>query len=178
MGPISFSIQREPGTFACAGTAGEGSGMGQFTYSPNARFDDALASRGMGRPTLHESFQLAIAGATLAFIDRVRGTAQHAGISDVVLVMEHGVDPRYVDELAVLGYKTPTLDDLIRLRDHGVSPRYVGDLAEVGYKNFSVDELVTLRDHGVSAAFVGRLKAHGYTNLPVSDLIRLHEAGI
>lgn len=178
MGPVSFAIQREPGTFNCVGSAGERSGAGQFTYAPNARFDDALASRGMGRPSFHESLELAITGATLPFIDRVRGSAQHVTIADVVRVMDHGVNPRYIDELAALGYKPGSLDDLVRLRDHGVSPRYVADMSAVGYKNFSVDEVISLRDHGVTADFVSRLKAHGYNNLSVRDLIRLRDAGI
>ncbi|HZX69100.1 MAG TPA: hypothetical protein VFE70_09465 [Candidatus Elarobacter sp.] len=207
MGPVSFTIQREPGTFNCVGSAGEGSGAGQFTYAPNARFDDALASRGMGRPSFHESLELAITGATLPFIDRVRGSAQHVTIADVVRVMDHGVNPRYIDELAALGYKPGSLDDLVRLRDHGVSPDFIRAVQQAGYKNLSAedlvrladhgvrekfiadmraagftkvtaDELVTLRDHGVTADFVSRLKAHGYNNLSVRDLIRLRDAGI
>lgn len=147
--PVSFSIRREPGTFACVGTAGQGSGAGQFTYAPDPRFDDALASRGMGRPTVHQSIELAFAGTTLAFIDRVRATTQHVGVADIVRAIQHGVDSSYVEALAALGYPNPSLDDLVRLRDHGVT-----------------------------APFVARLKAHGYANLSAADLIRLRDAGI
>ncbi len=207
IGPVTFAIQREPGTFACTGSAGEGSGAGQFTYAANARFDDALASRGLGRPTYHQSLELAIAGATLAFVDQLRSSAQHPTVGDLVRVMQHGVNPRYVADLASLGYHVASLDELVRLRDHGVSaefiravqtagfrnlspddlvrladhgvtPRYIGDLAGAGYKNLSADDLVRLRDHGVSVAFVDRLKAHGYTNLSVHDLIRLRDSGL
>lgn len=150
MGPVSFAIQREPGTFNCVGSAGEGSGAGQFTYVPNARFDDALASRGMGRPSFHDSLELAIAGASLSFIDRIRGT----------------------------GFTKVSAGELVTLRDHGVSPHYLADMSAVGYKSFSVDDVIALRDHGVTADFVSRLKAHGYNNLSVHDLIRLRDAGL
>jgi hypothetical protein len=178
IGPVTFQIQREPGVFSCTGSAGEGSGAGQFTYAPNARFDDALNARGLGRPTFQQSLSLAIAGTTLAFVDQIHTTAQHATVADVVRVVQHGVTPRYVAELAAFGYKTNSLDQLVRLSDHGVRERFISELAEAGYKNLSTEDLIALRDHGVSAAFVARLKSHGYTNVPVRDLIRMRDAGI
>jgi hypothetical protein len=207
IGPVTFRLQREPGSFDCTGSAGEGSGAGQFRYEPSAKFDDALASRGLGRPSFQQSLELAIAGATLSFVDQLRASAQHATVGDIVRVVQHGVNPRYIADLAALGYRTTSLDELVRLRDHGVTaefiramqaagyrdlssgdlvrladhgvtPRYIGDLAAAGYKNLGAEDLVALRDHGVSVAFVDRLKSHGYTNLSVRDLIKLRDSGI
>ena len=205
--PVTFAIAREPGTFSCTGSAGENSGAGQFTYVPSSRFDDALASRGLGRPDARQSLQLAIAGVTLAFVDQLRGSSRNAKLDDLVRVVQHGVSPRYINELAALGYKVNSMDELVRLidhgvsaeyiralqgagfrnlsteelvrsRDHGVTPRFITELAAAGYKNLPLEELIALRDHGVSVAFVDRLKAHGYTNLSVRDLIRLRDSGI
>jgi hypothetical protein len=178
IGAVTFQMQREPGSFSCTGSAGEGSGAGQFTYVPSMRFDDALSSRGFGRPTERQSLELAIAGMTLAFADQIRGSSQHATVADLLRVIQHGVNPRYVADLASLGYKVTSLDQLVKLRDHGVTPRYVGDLGAAGYKNLTADDVIALRDHGVSVAFVERLKAHGYNNLSVRDLIRLRDSGI
>jgi hypothetical protein len=146
---VTFQIQREPGTFSCTGSLGEGSGAGQFTYAPNDAFESALAERGFVRPTYGQSLELAIAATTLAFVDQIRSSAPRA-----------------------------TVADLLRLVQHGVTPRYVAELAALGYRITAVDQLIALRDHGVSVAFVGRLRAHGYTNLSIRDLIRLHDAGI
>jgi hypothetical protein len=176
--PVTFSIQREPGSFACAGSAGEGSGGGQFTYAQNTRFDDALASRGMGRPTLHESLELAIAGTTLAFIDRIRATTLHAGVADIVRVVQHGVSPRYVDELAALGYKTPSLEDLVRLRDHGVTPDFIRSVQQAGYRNLSPDDLVRLADHGVRERFIAEMRAAGYAKVTADELITFRDHGV
>jgi hypothetical protein len=205
--PVNFQIQREPGTFSCTGSAGEGSGAGRFTYAPSARFDDALSGRGLGRPTYRQSLELAMVGATLAFVDQLRAAGAHATLAELLRVMQHGVTPKYVADLASLGYRVGSLDQLVRLRDHGVSiefiravqaagyaqvtaeqlvtlrdhgvtPRYIGELARAGYKNLSADDLIALRDHGVSVAFVDRLRAHGYANLSIRDLIRLRDAGI
>ena len=205
--PVAFAITREPGTFSCTGSAGENSGAGQFTYTASSRFDDALASRGLGRPDARQSLQLAIAGVTLAFVDQLRSSSRNAKLDDLVRVVQHGVSPRYINELAALGYKVDSIDELVRMIDHGVSANYVralqaagyrnlstDDLVRLsdhgvtlpyvaamraaGYKNLAIDELIALRDHGVSVAFVDRLKAHGYTNLSVRDLIRLRDSGI
>lgn len=178
IGTVTFQIQREPGTFSCTGSAGEGSGAGQFTYAPNARFDDALNARGFGRPSTLQSLELAIAGMTLAFADQMRGSAQHVTVADLVRVIQHGVNPRYVADLASLGYKVTSLDQLVKLRDHGVTIEFIRAIQAAGYRNLSPDELVALRDHGVGSAFVERLKAHGYNNLSVRDLIRLRDSGI
>ena len=147
--PVAFQIAREAGTFACTGSAGDGSGAGLFVYAPNAGFDGALAARGFGRPTYVQSLELALAGTTLAFVDQLRGSTQHG-----------------------------TVADLVRVVEHGVTTRYAGELAGAGYKNLPLDDLIALHDHGVSVAFVDRLKAHGYTNLSIRDLIRLHDSGI
>ena len=207
IGPVTFRIQREPGSFDCTGSAGEGSGAGQFRYEPSAKFDDALASRGMGRPSYQQSLELAIASTTLAFVDQLRASSQHATVADVVRVVQHGVNPRYVADLAALGYRTASLDDLVRLRDHGVSTdliravqaagyrdltagdlvrladhgvreQYISDMRAAGYTKVTINDLIALRDHGVTVAFVDRLKAHGYSNLSVRDLIRLRDTGI
>ncbi|HEV2739739.1 MAG TPA: hypothetical protein VGU66_14265 [Candidatus Elarobacter sp.] len=178
VGPVMFRIQREPGSFDCTGSAGEGSGAGQFRYESSARFDDALAWRGLSRPTFQQSLELAIAGTTLAFVDQLRGSSQHPTTADIVRAVQHGVNPNYIAEMRAAGVTKVTAGQLVTLRDHGVTPRYIGDLAAAGYKNLGTDDLVALRDHGVSVAFVDRLKSHGYANLSVRDLIRLRDSGI
>ena len=207
IGPVTFRMQREPGSFDCTGSAGEGSGAGQFRYEPSARFDDALASRGMGRPNLQQSLELAIAGTTLAFVDQLRVSSQHATVADLVRVVQHGVNPRYVADLAALGYRTASLDDLVRMRDHGVSAdliravqaagyrdlsandlvrlsdhgvreQFISDMRAAGYTKVSADQLVTLRDHGVTPRYIGDLAAAGYKNLATGDLIALRDHGV
>ena len=207
IGPVTFRIQREPGTFDCTGSAGEGSGAGQFRYEPSARFDDALASRGLARPSFQQSLELAIAGTTLGFVDQLRASSQHVTTADVVRVVQHGVNAKYIADLAALGYRTSSLDDLVRLRDHGVTPefiraiqaagyrelsasdlvrlvdhgvgeRYVAEMRAAGYTKVTADQLVTLRDHGVTPRYVGDLAAAGYKNLAADDLIALRDHGV
>jgi hypothetical protein len=205
--PITFQIQREPGVFTCTGSAGDGSAAGQYTYAPNARFDDGLAARGFGRPTYHQSLELAISGTTMAFADQIRAASQHATVADLVRVIQHGVTPRYIADLASLGYKLNSLDQLVKMRDHGVtidfiravqaagyrnlSPddlarladhgvreKYIADMRAAGYTQVTADQLVTLRDHGVTPKYIGDLAAAGYKNLSAEDLVTLRDHGV
>ena len=178
IGPVTFRIQREPGSFDCTGSAGEGSGAGQFRYEPSTRFDDALASRGMGRPTYPQSLELAIAATTLAFVDQLRGSSQHATVADLVRVVQHGVTPRYVADLASLGYRGASLDDLVRLRDHGVSADLVRAVQAAGYRDLSPNDLVRLADHGVREKFIGDMRAAGYTKVTADQLVTLSDHGV
>jgi hypothetical protein len=178
IGPVTFAIQREPGTFNCTGSAGEGSGAGQFTYAENARFDDALASRGLGRPTLHQSLELAISGTTLAFVDQIRSMAQRPTLGDIVRVVEHGVTPKYIADLASLGYRVNSLDQLVRLRDHGVTTEFIRAVQTAGYRNLSPDDLVRLADHGVREKYIADMRAAGYTQVTADQLVTLRDHGV
>ncbi|HTD38314.1 MAG TPA: hypothetical protein VK669_12420 [Candidatus Limnocylindrales bacterium] len=178
IGPVSFTIQREPGTFNCTGSAGEGSAAGQFTYAQNPRFDDALASRGLGRPTLHQSLELAISGTTLAFVDQIRALGGRSTIADVVRVVEHGATPKYIADLASLGYRVTSLDQVVRLRDHGVTTEFVRAVQAAGYRNLSPDDLVRLADHGVRERYIADMRAAGYTQVSADQLVTLRDHGV
>jgi hypothetical protein len=176
--PVSFTIAREPGTFSCTGSAGESSGAGQFTYAPNSRFDDALAARGLGRPDARQSLQFAIAGVTLSFVDQIRGSSRSAKLDDLLRVVQHGVTPRYVSDLAALGYKVSSLDELVRLRDHGVSADYIRAVQGAGFRNLSTADLVRLRDHGVSESFITEMRAAGYANATPEQYVSTRDHGV
>ena len=178
VGPVTFRIQREPGSFDCTGSAGEGSGAGQFRYAPSARFDDALASRGLGRPTFEQSLELAIGSATLPFVDQLRASSQHVTTADVVRVVQHGVNPKYIADLAALGYRAPSLDDLLRLRDHGVTPDFIRAIQSAGYRDLSANDLVRLADHGVREKYIAEMRAAGFTKVTADQLITLRDHGV
>ena len=178
IGPVTFRIQREPGSFDCTGSAGEGSGAGQFRYEASAKFDEALASRGLGRPTFQQSLELAIAGATLAFVDQLRGASQHATTADVVRVVQHGVNPKYIADLAAFGYRAPSLDDLVRLRDHGVTPDFIRAIQNAGYRDLSANDLVRLADHGVGEKYIAEMRAAGVTKVTADQLVTLRDHGV
>ena len=174
---VQFKIVRDAGAFDCEGYFKSGNGSGMFTYVPNAAYADALATRGIDRPSDDQQFRLMLGDVRLAEVDKLRSLGV-SGLSSEALVRlaEHDAGGAYVDGLVAAGVKPASVDELVRLRDHDVLPDYVTGLARYGYHP-NVDDLVRLRDHDVSLDFVARLKAHGY-NPSIDDLIRLRDAGI
>jgi hypothetical protein len=174
---VRFDLVREAGTLHCVGYAAHGGGGGTFTFAPSASFSDALASRGISRPDGGQQLRMAMANVTIAFIDMLRRNSSAITTTDeIIRVLNHGVDERYVTGLAALGYKNLGADDLVRMRDHGVNLDYVQGMIGLGYRA-TPEELIRLRDHGVTLDFVKRVKDHGY-NATVEQLIHMRDAGI
>lgn len=202
---VHFDLVRDAGTMHCVGWASHGGGGGTFTFAPSSSFSDALASRGIARPDDEQQLRMAMANVTIAFIDMLRRNSNAiSSTDDIIRVLNHGVDERYVTGLAALGYKNlgaddlvrlrdhgvnldfiqgmlalvyhPTPEELIRLRDHGVNLDFAQGMHALGYRP-TPEELVRLRDHGVTLDFVKRVKDHGY-NADVDQLIHMRDAGI
>jgi hypothetical protein len=174
---VHFDVVREAGTLHCVGYAKGGAGGGTFTFAPSSSFSGALASRGISEPDSVQQLRMAMANVTIAFIDMLRRNSSAITSADeIIRVLNHGVDERYITGLAGLGYRNLGAEDLVRLRDHGVSLDYVQGMLALGYRP-TPEELIRLRDHGVSLDFVKKVKDHGY-NATVEQLIRMRDSGI
>jgi hypothetical protein len=173
---VRFDVVRDAGTLHCVGYVAHGAGGGTFTFQPSTSFANALASRVISRPDDVQQLHMAMRDVTLSFIDMLRRNSAITTSEDIIRVLNHGVDERYVTGLSALGYRDLGAEDLVRMRDHGVSVDYVQGMIGLGYRP-TVDDLVRLRDHGVTLDFVKRVKDHGY-NATVEQLIRMRDAGI
>jgi hypothetical protein len=176
--PYAFKLTRDAGTFDCVGTAGGGLGAGQYTFLQSAAFGDALASRGIGRPTLEQSVSLAMSGTTIAFIDDLSKAGMKPSLDTIMRLTQHGVGPRYVAELTAAGYHITDADTLLHLRDHGVTGPYIQSLKAAGFANMTANDLVKLSDHGVSRSYLTALGAAGYSKLSADDALRLADHGV
>lgn len=201
---VRFTVARDAGSFNCTGWVAHGSGRGEFTYAPNPQFAAELEHRGMDVPTPMQQFEMTMDDVSLGYIDELRRAGYAPATKQVVELIQHGVNERYVGALSTLGYRPGSIDELIRMRDHGVSVDFLQALraagvqpsAEqaiamrdhgvsadylLGVRKFgyrpSIDELIQMRDHGVSLEFIARVRNAGY-HPSVSDLIRLRDAGI
>jgi hypothetical protein len=176
-GNVRFDVVRDAGTLHCSGTAARGSAGGTFSFSPSVGFSDALAARGISRPDDGQQLRMAMANATITFIDMLRRNSSTITTADeIIRVLNHGVDERYVTGLASLGYRNLGADDLVRLRDHGVTLDFVQGVQALGYRP-TPDELVRLRDHGVTVAYISGLQGLGYRP-SADDLVRLADHGV
>ena len=206
--PVRFQLVRDAGTFSFDGTIRGGRGTGFFTFAPDSRFTQQLQSRGYGRPTDDQQFQLALHdvgyplldeirtehypqplvadvvrmgmhGANVEYIRGLRSAGYHVDdVHHLITLRDHGVDPVFIRGLSKEGYSKLDLGDLLVLRDHGVDPDFIVELRNNGFTNLSTAQLLTARDHGVSASFARDFRDLGYTGLSLRDLVRLRDHGV
>jgi beta-lactamase regulating signal transducer with metallopeptidase domain len=176
---VHVPIRREAGTFTVDGVCRAGVCGGTYTFDPDPAFADALAKRGIGRPTPPQQFALAIADVGTGYVDAL--AAAGYATPDVRLLAraaQHGVDAEYLRAMTGLGYRLGALDRLVVLRDHGVDPEYVRGMAANGLSGLSADELVRTRDHGVDPEYLKGLTANGIPQLTLDELVRARDHGV
>src|SRR6267154_3820141 len=71
-GPAKFQLVRDAGTFNFEGQLRDGHGTGFFTFSPDSRCPQQLASRGYERPTTEQQYWLAMHDMGCAMLDELR----------------------------------------------------------------------------------------------------------
>ena len=178
-GPASFRLVRDAGTFDFEGQLRDGRGTGFFTFSPDARFAQQLASRGYERPTTDQQYWLALHDVSYAMLDELRAQGyDRPSVNQLVVMGMHGVNLDYMKSLSSAGYRVGSTRRLVALRDHGVSRDFMDDLRDAGYRNLSLDELQELRDHGVTPDFITSLRRFGFTGLTTEQLLEARDHGV
>lgn len=174
-----FRLVRDAGTFDFVGRIDDDRVRGRYAFTPDGRFAQALAQRGVGRPDAREQFQLALFDVGYSTIDELK--AQRYGGVDagsLVRMGMHGASLDYLRAMDAAGYRVGTVDRLVELRDHGVTASYARSLADAGYRDIDVDRLRDLRDHGVTAPYVRDLASVGVSGVALDDLLRARDHGV
>jgi hypothetical protein len=178
-GPAKFQLVRDAGTFNFEGQLRDGHGTGFFTFSPDSRFPQQLASRGYERPNTEQQYWLAMHDIGYAMLDELRAEKYDRPSVDQLVVMGmHGANLDYMKSLSAAGYRVGDTHRLVSLRDHGVSRDFIGGLTDAGYKNLSLDDLQELRDHGVNPDFIASLRRYGFTGLTTGQLLEARDHGV
>ncbi|HEX2601447.1 MAG TPA: hypothetical protein VHL32_04965, partial [Gemmatimonadaceae bacterium] len=178
-GPAKFQLVRDAGTFNFEGELRAGHGTGFFTFAPDSRFPEQLASRGYERPTADQQFWLAMHDVGYAMLDELRSDGyQRPSVKELVVMGMHGANLDYIRSMKAAGYRVGDTRRLVTLRDHGVSDDFIGGLSEAGYKNLSLDDLQELRDHGVNPEFIASLRQYGFTGLTTDQLLEARDHGV
>src|SRR5256714_5960550 len=207
-GPAKFQLVRDAGTFNFEGELRDGHGTGFFTFSPDSRFPQQLASRGYERPSTEQQYWLAMHDVGYAMLDELRAQGyERPSVDQLVVMGMHGANLDYMKSLSTAGYRVGnthrlvapsdhresreiisgltdagyrnlSLDDLQALRDHGVTPDFIAALRRFGFTGLTTGELLAARDHGVTESFVGDFRDLGYTNLSLRDFVRLRDHGV
>src|SRR5258705_5006967 len=178
-GPARFQLVRDAGTFNFEGQLRDGHGTGFFTFSPDSRFPQQLASRGYERPTADQQYWLAMHDVGYAMVDELRPQKyDRPCVAHLEVMGIHGANLDYMKSLSAAGYRVGNTHRLVTLRDHGVSDDFIGGLTDAGYRNLSLDDLQQLRDHGVTPDFIASLRRFGFTDLTTGQLLTARDHGV
>src|SRR5256714_5925660 len=171
-GPARFQLVRDAGTFNFEGQLRDGHGTGFFTFSPDSRFPQQLASRGYERPSAEQQYWLAMHDVGYAMLDELRAQSyERPSVDQLVVMGMHGANLEYMKSLSAAGYRVGNTHRLVTLRGHRGSRAVIGGVSDAGYRNLSLHDLQDLRDHGVTAGFISSLRRFGFPWLATREVL-------
>jgi hypothetical protein len=180
--PVRFALVKEAGRLDCSGTAGGGRGSGVCSFTPDSGFTTFLETRGIGRPSPHQSYSLTMSGVGRDLVDALdKNGFARPNIDQLTAMGIHGATASYVRELGGLGYRL-SADDVVAFKIHGVEPDYIRQMATIGpaLRQIQPSDLVALRIHGVKPEFVRQMAAIGpeFRNVTADDLVSMAIHGV
>lgn len=185
MTPVQFQMRREAGNIAFEGTFRRGKGAGQFTFTPNRGYIDAVRALGVPFDLQHHNrrrehteeedlFALALHDVSTAFIKQMQAEGFKVSLEKYLEMRIFDITPEYIREMRSLGFKNIDDDELVASKIHRVTPDYVRQMRAAGW-DLSLDDLQSSRIHGATPEFAAEMKKLGYS-LDFDDLVsfRIH----
>lgn len=182
--PVQFALNREAGTVAFEGSFRDGYGGGQFSFTPNRQYLDALRSLGVmveepGRDESleEELLQLAVNDVSTTYIRSMQAEGYRVPLEKYVAFRIFRVTPELVREFRALGFEKIEADELISSQVHKVTPAYVREMRAAGFRTLSLDDLVSSRVHKATPEFLAEMKTLGYGDIDFDEMIsfRVHK---
>ena len=144
---VSFSMRREAGVMACAGTVvAVGKAAGSCRFDPDAGFAAALRQRGLAPEDSEKLFVLALVDARLASVDGLLGERfEIDDVDSVVAISALEVTPDFARALRDAGLNIDDIDNLIAAKAVGVDPDWLRGMADAGYGDLDVERAIEMR---------------------------------
>jgi hypothetical protein len=158
--PVNLKLDRDAGTLTLEGTFKNGDGAGQFTFTPNRSYENALKAIGIDfdldsdRSKDDQLFSLAVVDVSLAYAQAMKALFPDTSLHDLRRMRAVGVTPEYVRALRSSGVEVSDSHEVTRLRAVNVTPEFVSELANAGYKNLTARQLIRLAAVGVDGKFI------------------------
>ncbi|GLC23829.1 M56 family metallopeptidase [Roseisolibacter agri] len=169
---VRFRLRRDGGTFEFRGTVRAGRGTGRFGFTADPAFGDALARRGIGRPSARQIFSLALHDVSLAFLDALDSLGYAVPSPEALVRLGvSGADERFLRDVSALGYRFATTGALVSFANSGVTPAFIRAVAALGYRDLRANDLVQLQNHSLDASAIARLNARAGRRLSVAELV-------
>ena len=158
-GPVSFSVAREAGVIACAGSVtAPGRAGGTCRFDPDQGFLAALAARGLVPEDTEELVGLAFVDARLASVDDLsREGFMVADADELITVAALEVTGAYAAALRNAGLQPEDLDELVSAKAVGVEPGWIAEMAQAGYADLDLDKAIELCALGVTPDYARRM---------------------
>lgn len=171
---LSFAVVREAGRLDCTGSGGKSHAAGDCSFTPDAAFNQLLASRGIGRPTREQSLGLMALNVRRDLVEAVAAAHYPAPTIDQLLGLTAvGADGNYVRGMAQAGYRPQSVQSLVEFKAIGITPDWIGSYARAGYAHLPADELVQLKAMNITPEFIAGFDRAGYRHLPPETLVQL-----
>jgi hypothetical protein len=185
MTPVRFEMRREAGTSVFEGTFRKGKGAGQFTFTANRSYADAVRALGVpfdlkskrhrrDQSEEEELFTLALHDVSTSFIRSMQAIGFKVSLEKYLEMRIFDITPEYVREMRSLGFSDLDADELVASKIHNVTPDYVRKMRAAGW-DLSLDELQSSGIHGATPEFAAEMRKLGY-KLDFDDLVsfRIH----
>ncbi len=186
MTPVKFEMRREAGNAIFEGTFRKGKGAGQFTFTGNRGYIDAVRALGVpfdldqkrhkrDRSEEEELFSLALHDVSTAFIKQMQAEGFKVSLEKYLTMRIFDITPEYIREMRSLGFSDIDDDELVASKIHKVTPTYIREMRAAGW-DLSLDELQSSAIHGATPQFAAEMKKLGYS-LDFDDLVafRIHK---
>jgi hypothetical protein len=185
MTPVRFEMRREAGISVFEGTFRKGKGAGQFTFTANRGYIDAVRALGVpfdlsgkrhrrNQSEEEELFTLALHDVSTSFIKSMQAIGFKVSLEKYLEMRIFDITPEYVREMRSLGFNDLDADELVASKIHKVTPDYVRKMRAAGW-DLSLDELQSSAIHGATPEFAAEMRKLGY-KLDFDDLVsfRIH----
>jgi hypothetical protein len=184
MTPVQFVIDREAGKATFDGTFRNAHGAGEFTFTGNPSYPEAIRKLGVTfdldrDDSQHEQetlFTLALHDVSTAFIRSMQAEGYRETLQKYLTMRIFDITPEYIREMRSLGFKEIDADELVATKIHKVTPDYVRQTRAAGW-DLSLEELQSSRIFKVTPEFAAEMRKLGFKDLSHSDLIsfRIHK---
>jgi hypothetical protein len=177
--PLRFALVRDAGRLDCGGQGGGNFASGYCRFTPDAAFNQLLASHGVARPTAEEGLGLMAINVRRELVEAITSAGYPAPrIGDLMSLTALGVDGRYISEMARAGYRPRSLQSLVEFKAMNITPAWIGGFVRIGHANFPQDGLVQLKAMDITPEFVAGFDRIGYRDLSVDTLVQLKALNI
>jgi hypothetical protein len=172
---VGFELRRSAGSFRFDGTANDLRATGTFEFVPNAAYKKSAERIGLTKISRHHQLSFALNDVSIDELRYMKSVVNGRWTSaDIVRLLDRGVTPEYVRDLAGVGFSKLRPEALMRARELGLNADYVRGLRAVGLR-LTIDDYLKARENNLSLDFINSLKSVGLTNLTLAEYLMLLE---